>query len=68
MYGLTEREQQEYDARFETELAVAIDTCFDYWLELSPESRRFLFTELRSALEAQLLGEVRGKFNGKEAA
>jgi hypothetical protein len=32
-----EREQQEYDARLETELAVAIDTCFDYWLELSPD-------------------------------
>jgi hypothetical protein len=67
-YGLTAREQQEFEARFEIQLAVAIDTCFDYWLELSPDRRRFLYAELRSALEAQLLEEVRGKVNDKGAA
>jgi hypothetical protein len=68
MHGLTAREQQEFDARFEIELNAAIDTCFDYWLYLSPDTRRVLFAELRSALEMQLLSEVRGKFNVKEAA
>jgi hypothetical protein len=63
MYGLTEKEQQEFDARFDIELAVAIDTCLDYWLDLSPDTRRLLYVELRGALEAQLLEEIRGKFD-----
>jgi hypothetical protein len=63
MYGLTEKEQQEFDARFDIELAVAIDTCLDYWLDLFPDTRRLLYVELRGALEAQLLEEIRGKFD-----
>jgi len=68
MRQLSKKEQLDYNARYETEVKEAVDAWFDYWKDVSPETRKFLHAQLRGALEAKLRDEVRSLAKRKRAA